>query len=71
MKIFKKNLFRFISMNFRIIFSLLLILVGIIMLFLSIKSCNKDIMLSIGSGVFSSALITFIFEILSRKKENS
>ena len=71
MKIFKKNLFRFISMNFRIIFSLLLVLVGIIMVFLSDKSCNKDIMLSIGSGVFSSALITFIFEILSRKKENS
>ena len=69
MKIFKNNLFRFMSMNFRIILSLLFISVGIIMVLLSNKSCNKDIMLSIGSGVFSSALITFTFEITSRKKE--
>lgn len=71
MKRFIKNLFRFISINLKIIIAVLVVLIGVVLIFLAFKSCYKDAVLAIGSGIFSSAFITFIFEIINRRKENN
>lgn len=65
-----KNLLRFISINLKIIFAVLFVLIGVVLIFVAFKSCYKDAVLAIGSGMFSSAFITFIFEIINRKKES-
>ena len=65
-----KNLFIFVSINLKIIISVLFVLIGVAFIFVAFKSCYEDAILAIGSGIFSSAFITFIFEIINRKKES-